>query len=96
MAGPKDRGSTDCNDNSIKTTQRRHMFLIVFVNFQSFHRSNLLQKTIKLVGTSIFTPLWRPLCCRLIRYTTTLQSIRPPKIFNKMHEIQRLILHLYR
>ena len=25
MAGRKDRGGTDCNDNSIKTTQRKHM-----------------------------------------------------------------------
>ena len=25
MARPKDRGGTDCNDNSIKTTQRKHL-----------------------------------------------------------------------
>jgi len=42
-----------------------------------------MSKPFKIVGTSIFSKLNGPLCCRLYPETTTLQRVGPPKFSTK-------------
>ena len=49
----------------------------------------------KIVGTANFQPLWGPLSCRLIRYTTTLSEAETNKLsskrYQKFHQIMKTL-----
>ena len=52
----------------------------------------------KIVGTANFEPLWGPLSCRLIRYTTTLSEAETNKLSSKrfikyknFHQIMKIL-----
>ena len=100
MGWLKDRGTTDCANNSIEiysSTEQK------FINFwktrtkiklhQTLNWYKNTSKHLKNVGTAIFTTLKWPLCYRLIPDTTTLQSICGPLTFKQNCYFSNFILH---